>query len=308
MGNSKRKSKKSWGSQKRQKELYIKAGMSGFLCTCNCKEKHCIRDAYRLFESFSSDGCDDDKEIVETGGTDGAVGNDMEVKEDISDALVEEIGALRNEKPVDKKFQYISTGVKKVIFIRSTIPDPLALTTKILKHVDETKKPKSRFILRLIPILVICKANIDDIKHKANDLFDKYFVEAPKTFAIVVNRRYNSMKRDEIIEALATLIANKNSGNKADLKTPEIAVVVEIIKNHCFLSIAPEYFKYRKYNLTEICAVKAESDERKDKSDGHEKNEIVEDTGVAQADDNTGGEDSRGPDIAKDEDKSSERE
>lgn len=66
-------------------------------------------------------------------------------------------------------------------------------------------------------------------------------------------RSNNTIKRDEIIEDLAEIIARKNPGNRADLKNPEIAVVVEVIRGVCLLSIAPHYYKFKKYNLIEIC-------------------------------------------------------
>lgn len=66
-------------------------------------------------------------------------------------------------------------------------------------------------------------------------------------------RNNNSIKRDEIIEDLAEIILKKNPGNKADLKNPEIAVVVEVVRGICLFSIAPNYYKFKKYNLLEIC-------------------------------------------------------
>lgn len=61
----------------------------------------------------------------------------------------------------------------------------MTLALNIIKNIDETKKQKSRFLLRLIPILMISKANLNDIKQKANDVLEKYFVQEPKSFAIV---------------------------------------------------------------------------------------------------------------------------
>lgn len=55
------------------------------------------------------------------------------------------------------------------------------------------------------------------------------------------------------------MILEKNAGNKADLKNPDIAVVVEIIKGFCLLSVAPEYYKYKRYNLLELCNIKADT-------------------------------------------------
>jgi tRNA acetyltransferase TAN1 len=42
--------------------------------------------------------------------------------------------------------------------------------------------------------------------------------------------------------------------NRADLKHPQLAVIVEVIRNICCLSVLPEYFELRKYNLLELCA------------------------------------------------------
>lgn len=52
---------------------------------------------------------------------------------------------------------------------------------------------------------------------------------------------------------MAEIILRKNPGNKADLKNPDIAVIVEVIRGICLLSIAPNYYKFKKYNLFEIC-------------------------------------------------------
>lgn len=72
-----------------------------------------------------------------------------------------------------------------MIFIASTLSDPLKLVTKIVTELDVTKKQCTRFLLRLLPIEVVCKAYMNDIKIKASALFEKYFSQEPKTFSIV---------------------------------------------------------------------------------------------------------------------------
>lgn len=105
---------------------------------------------------------------------------------------------------------------------------------------------------------------------------------------------------------LAGIVFKKNPGNKADLKNPEIAVIVEIIKSWCFLAVAPDYFKYKKYNLFELCndnkdkaevgsdAAKEDQDQDKkadevisnqkpkDETSRNDNNEKVEDQGQAK--------------------------
>ncbi|KYN28909.1 THUMP domain-containing protein 1 like protein [Trachymyrmex cornetzi] len=245
---------------KKRKQFVLEPGMTGFLCTCNFHERGCITEAYRLLNLFA-----DEKSVIhkesETSTnafhkkeTDKSV---EDIDDDISVALEKEINELRTEHEMSlssRKFQVVDTGVKNMIFITSTLPNPLELVTKIVSKLNTTKEQCTRYLLRLLPIEVVCKAYMDNIKTKANELFEKYFAQEPKTFSIVFNRRSNNnIKRDEIIEDLAEIILKKNPGNKADLKNPDIAVIVEVIRGLCLFSVAPHYYKFKKYNLLEIC-------------------------------------------------------
>ncbi|KAG5319856.1 THUM1 protein, partial [Acromyrmex heyeri] len=245
---------------KKRKQFVLEPGMTGFLCTCNFHERGCITEAYRLLNLFADEKSEIHKEsetsinALHKKETDKSI-NDID--DDISVALEKEINELRTEREISlssRKFQVVNTGVKNMIFITSTLPNPLELVTKIVSKLDTTKEQCTRYLLRLLPIEVVCKAYMDNIKTKANELFEKYFAQEPKTFSIVFNRRSNnSIKRDEIIEDLAEIILKKNPGNKADLKNPDIAVIVEVIRGVCLFSVAPHYYKFKKYNLLEIC-------------------------------------------------------
>lgn len=252
------------GNHKKCKQFVIEPGMRGFLCTCNFHEKGCITDAYKLLNQFMGEESASEtikseissaSSIFDKNKSDESENVDKD--EDISTALGREINELKAECEVplsSRRFQVVDTGVKNMIFISSTLPDPLELVTKIVTELDTTKKQCTRFLLRLLPIEITCKAYMNDIKAKASALFEKYFSQEPKTFSIVFNRRNNNnIKRNEIIEDLAEIILRKNPGNKADLKNPEIAVIVEVIRGLCLLSIAPNYYRFKKYNLLEIC-------------------------------------------------------
>ncbi|XP_018315532.1 THUMP domain-containing protein 1 homolog [Mycetomoellerius zeteki] len=245
---------------KKRKQFVLEPGMTGFLCTCNFHERGCITEAYRLLNLFADEKSDMHKEsetsinVLHKKEIDKSI---EDIDDDISIALEKEINELRTEREMplpSRKFQVVDTGVKNMIFITSTLPNPLELVTKIVSKLDTTKEQCTRYLLRLLPIEVVCKAYMDNIKTKANELFEKYFAQEPKTFSIVFNRRSNnSIKRDEIIEDLAEIILKKNPGNKTDLKNPDIAVIVEVIRGVCLLSVAPHYYKFKKYNLLEIC-------------------------------------------------------
>ena len=66
------------------------------------------------------------------------------------------------------------------------------------------------------------------------------------------------MPRDEVIHNIATAVRERNPLHYADLKNPQYSIIVEIIRNMCCLAVVPDYFKYRRYNLLEICTVSKE--------------------------------------------------
>nr|XP_012153190.1 PREDICTED: THUMP domain-containing protein 1-like [Megachile rotundata] len=181
-------------NKKKHKQFNLEPGMRGFLCTCNYREKDCVRDAYKLLNEFADeiygsntkkDFNDDNTEqsMIKKHETD-----QSDEEDDISTALNKEINELKTEyaKPVDsRRFQVVDTGVKNVIFIRSSIIHPLELVTKIITELDRTKQQRTRFLLRLLPIEVVCKAYMNDIKLKADTMLEKYFAQEPKTFSIV---------------------------------------------------------------------------------------------------------------------------
>lgn len=173
---------------------------------------------------------------------------------DIEDQLKKDIETAKKENEVKTHlFNYIDTGVQNLLFIRTSLDDPLPLGVAIIRDLYETKAKKTKVTLRFVPVQSVCRAKVEDIVNAAGSLFDKYFLKEPSTFAINFNRRYNSdVSRDEVIKQLADLVQMKNPLNKVNLKEPQQSIIVEIIKGHCMLSVVPDYLKMKKYNVHEL--------------------------------------------------------
>ncbi|EDS36390.1 conserved hypothetical protein [Culex quinquefasciatus] len=93
--------------------------------------------------------------------------------------------------------------------VTTMLEDPTELALKILRDAAETKKQKSPYIIKPVPIEVVTKA------------------------AMIFNRRFNNgLERESTINALAEMISAKNRGNKTNLMHPELAVIVEVIKGN----------------------------------------------------------------------------
>lgn len=48
------------------------------------------------------------------------------------------------------------------------------------------------------------------------------------------------------------LVGKLNPKNKVDLTSPELTIIVEVIKAVCCLSVVKDYTLYRKYNVQEV--------------------------------------------------------
>lgn len=249
MGEPETKRKKpNFYVYKKRKQFVLETGLKGFLCTCNFREKECIREAYNILNTYADSLNQTESNEVENT-------TKSEDKEDISDELAKELNALKqeNEKPSNRRFQVVESGAKNILFIRTTLDNPVEITTAILNDILQSKQQKTRYLLRLVPIEITCKANMDDIKKSVSTLIEKYFCGEAKTFAVCFNHRNNNqIDRDEIIKEIASSITVKNPKHKVDLKNAELTIVVEVIRGFCLLSVIPDYTKLKKYNLLQL--------------------------------------------------------
>ncbi|KAF4526685.1 hypothetical protein B566_EDAN010114 [Ephemera danica] len=204
-----------------------------------------------------------------------------EDEEDIADSVQREVQQLQAaNKTSQPRFRVLNSGAKNCVFISSTVPDPGLLVHRLLSDLKASQRQRARFMNRLLPVEVTCRATLDDITQAASKLFDKYFSEGNKSFAIIYNdvtsfhccwrltdktkparylhanvdrcRNNSSLQRDALIEALADLVKLKNASNSANLTSPDLAVLVEVLRTTCCLAVVTDYFTLAKYNVIEV--------------------------------------------------------
>lgn len=247
MSNLKAKQKRNYFKkpQKNSRLHSLEANLKGFLCSCNNREKECVREAYNLLNRYSNTLPED---------TQSAEIQDPAKQEDIEDSLAEEITNLKAQQNSVRKFQVMESGAKNFLFIRTTLDDPVALAEKIMCDVYENKQMQTRFLLRLVPVEITCKAYIKDIEKAIEPLLIKYFTNEPHSFSIIFNHRNNnSISKDEVIKIIADKVSSLRADHKVNLKDAERSIIIEVIRNIALLSVVPNFFKYKKYNLHSIC-------------------------------------------------------
>ncbi len=120
------------------------------------------------------------------------------------------------------------------IILAFTETDPLEVIDLFKKMV--TEEPwHFRYILRVIPVQIVCSTNLTEIIDGSCKLFKK--VSDASSFKIVVEKRYCSIRSREIVLAIASRITNK-----VDLDYPDWIILVEILGKKTGISVLrPEH-------------------------------------------------------------------
>lgn len=259
--------------QKRPKSYYLKcaqggkkkhlndldAGMKGFLVTCNKYEKETVREMYNILNEYA------DKKLgpeVLPGKKDDSLGGSSD-DEDIEKAMAREASELKQVSSVtntERRFQNTSTKTNNCIFIRTTLDDPAVVAHDIFTEIIEKQEQKARYALRMVPIQVTCKTNMDSIKKAAETLFKSYFETefgvGLRYEALCKVRNNSKMSKYQIVPAFKNIIQEMNPLHLLTHENPDLVIVIEIIRNICCLSVVKDYHTFRKYNLHEVLKTK----------------------------------------------------
>jgi tRNA acetyltransferase TAN1 len=87
-----------------------------------------------------------------------------------------------------------------------------------------------RYVLRILPIEKVTKAEIDIIRRCVREISER--ILPSQTFRITVEKRHNSMRSIDLIQAIASDIERK-----VNLSNPDWIVLVEVIQNVVGLSV-----------------------------------------------------------------------
>jgi len=262
MPSDKRKAKKQAYYSKVKKSRQFQAGrvlqegMKGFLITCNNREKEALREAYNILNDFAD-------RLV--GAEADAISNNVpgDAEEDHSDGDVDDafdkekecLDTVKAKPASERRFQSVDSGARNCIFVKTTLPDPSLIIEAILTDIKDKKQGNSRYIMRMVPIVKVCKLDEKKIQEELDDLLTQSLEPGQEyTYCLVFKIRNNNggINREEMIKLVGTAFHNRDGMCKVDLKNPEVTVVVEIIKNVCCIGVARNYFANKKYNLAEL--------------------------------------------------------
>lgn len=164
--------------------------------------------------------------------------------------------SVKHRRP-QPRFRFYDTGCRGVVFIacrRDVAPVPLVCA--LFQNAFETGERTCTLAARMLPATHICKAHLDNIVRSAQSLLDERFLKEG-ALAVSYNvqcrvRNTSLVNKLEVSDAVNALILGSAAGHTYALDDPEYVVVIEIMKNLCFMSVLPHWQRYAAYNIATV--------------------------------------------------------
>ncbi|KAI0848711.1 hypothetical protein F5Y00DRAFT_237458 [Daldinia vernicosa] len=206
--------------------------------------------------------------------------DDEEDDDDIESSIKKEIQGMKPaSKSKDSVFEPMRMNLDCLLFIRTKPPvDPVALVQQICKDakaITEKSQRRARFINRFTPVTLTAKATEAGLEEVAKNVLAKHFqlaagedgeTEVPNgdaySYAIRPSfRAHNTLKRDDVIKKVASLIAPRH---KVNLSSPDKVILIDIYQTFCGMSVVDgDWESLKRYNLHEIYLSALGPDEKK---------------------------------------------
>ncbi|XP_074646279.1 THUMP domain-containing protein 1-like [Tubulanus polymorphus] len=271
--------------QKRKKSYYVDNKKSnwksqsqlcpkqkGFLLTCNnMQDKQCKAEAYRILNEYA-DILYGPEKSVNDGETEDKNDDD---NDDLDAALQREIKRAKTSK---QRFQALNCGAKNCVFIKTDLPRPDELATKIFADVLSKREAKSRFIQRFLPITHVCKIHDEDIAKCAVEMVGEFKAanrrDADETFeyCVMFRQRCNgNVARTTFYQHIEDALNANGVNFLVKFEKPKFVVIIEVIKTICCMSIVEDYFEFNKYNIAGL--IKPDEQPRRNEKQEGQRNE-----------------------------------
>ena len=163
-----------------------------------------------------------------------------------------EVLILQSQTQENSLFEILDTHVECMIFIRVKSNEPVIKLIRGLIDNIKSSLYEVRHIQRVIPLEIICSANLNELEVKTEPLIAAYFGKSqpPCKFAILFrSRNTQRLQKEETIHRIAAMVG---PSHKVDLENPDKMIIIEAFKNLVGIGIAENYYSLKRYNLNEI--------------------------------------------------------
>jgi len=224
----------------------IETGSCGMFFTVNDgHEKHALREAVELVDNFLS----------MMPGTTSGMEAENELLQKLSKTCEVRIGT---SQPFSPNVKQLDTGVKNSIFIMANGINRERIYDFVDVIVDECQtNVKCKYLSKVLPIEDACPADLQSIQTAMKSVVRSQLATIclPEghlpTFGVDFNKRGSgiSIKREEIIDLVDTLVTNLCPGARVSLANPDMLFIVNVIREVALLCCVRNYNTRKKFSI-----------------------------------------------------------
>lgn len=289
--NHKNDKKRKWTAGGAPRANDLQPGIRGCLITCDIHaEKDAIKETFRLLEALTEDAsAPAPASGTAAASSSSAAADDAGTSTNATagDALQAELRALqqdggekgKKQQPAApaKPFSVAQTGCNGKIFIKFSNAvelGPVALVNKVFERARDGGVAGGRapHVIRMLPVALTCPSSAD-ITAAVTPLMGAPPAGAglagfAGSYRVEWQRRCNSdIDKIKVINALASAVQEAAPKASVDLSNAECAVVAEVIKTTCCLSVLPRWrefcgYNFRRFTGGEVPVCEAKSKEK----------------------------------------------
>eukprot|EP01138_Halocafeteria_seosinensis_P000263 gb/GECG01000270.1/.p1 GENE.gb/GECG01000270.1/~~gb/GECG01000270.1/.p1 ORF type:complete len:333 (+),score=70.20 gb/GECG01000270.1/:1-999(+) len=274
----------------------IAPGKSGVLVPCVMKkEPRAAMEAMEMLNEMADELFPRKEEEAKAQGKESSAaakeGPSLEEEEnDIQRELQDEINQLQQEHKTDNvepdmnlaksarkrafrqgRFAHLNFGIQAITLIvcLDSDIDVVKVVDTICEKTRKEKQIPSRYVLRMVPLQKLVKANQENVYEAVKELSKGTTLEDAETADTMCikfkSRHSSSLKRDDVIKQLATFCLSELPNNKTDLKAGKTAILVEAIRSLAGVSVLDRdrFNAYAGYSVRILAETEEEAAKRK---------------------------------------------
>ncbi|XXQ31435.1 THUMP domain-containing protein [Plasmodiophora brassicae] len=206
-------------------------GMVGVLVTCERgREDACWREVQRLLDDVLDEHWSRQQEPETSENADVSV----------SDALDRELAELKEEPRNERVFRLNNFNITGTVFVQiaEASVDPVQVVEHIFERLNASKSPITKFVDRIIPLQLLCRANEEELNNALPEFIASKFtgIDESLTFACRVEKRHcPDLKTKPTIELMAGMVVP--AARPVKLSDPDIVIMMQVMQNWAGVSV-----------------------------------------------------------------------
>uniref|UniRef100_A0A2C9K269 THUMP domain-containing protein n=2 Tax=Biomphalaria glabrata TaxID=6526 RepID=A0A2C9K269_BIOGL len=150
------------------------------------------------------------------------------------------------------KFKAYRTETRNVMFIKSDVPDPLALAEAAMELLLERRRVYEDGACQLLPVIGVCNFDLEQLEVMSKRVLSSMFTASvePKNFSVMVLENLGGPSTENVLEVVRNTIwaLNPSAWQTSPLTEPDIFIQIDLVGSKLIMCCVTKYMHYRYYS------------------------------------------------------------